>query len=255
MERILIKQTPDFAGKKVRVSGWVNARRDHGKIIFIDLRDRSGIIQVVCRPDALDDVHDETVLDIEGTVQVRPEKMVNPDIQTGKIELLAENVKILSKAESLPFDIRDMKVTLPTLLDYRPLTLRNEKINAIFKIREGIVNSFRKTLKELDFYEFEAPTIVPANAEGGAAVFHIDYYNYDAYLAQSPQLYKQILVGAFERVFTIIIFFARTQCNHSPSCRVRQHGRGDGIYRFVARFNGRLRKNRKKYIFGFAKKL
>lgn len=185
----------------------MNSVRSHGKIVFFDLRDRSGILQVVCSPDLAKDLHDEDVVEIEGRVQARPEKMKNPDIETGEVELSADNLKILSKAETLPFDIRNLNFSLPTLLDCRPITLRNAEVYAIFKIREQISDSFRNTLKGLDFYEFQAPTIVPANAEGGAAVFRVEYYDYDAYLAQSPQLYKQILVGVFERVFTIANVF------------------------------------------------
>ncbi|MFA4998896.1 MAG: aspartate--tRNA(Asn) ligase [Candidatus Paceibacterota bacterium] len=204
MERVLIKETINYIGKKIRICGWVNIRRDHGKIVFLDLRDMSGIIQtVVSDPELAKGVQEESAVEVEGEVKERPEKMINPDIETGKIELSAEKIKILSLAESLPFDIKDLKVTLPTLLDNRPLTLRNSQVKAIFKIEEEVLNSFRKTLKDLGFTEFHAPTIVPANAEGGAEVFHIDYYDGDAYLAQSPQLYKQIMVGVFERVFTI----------------------------------------------------
>jgi len=203
MQRTLIKDTVENIGKDVKVSGWVNARRDHGKIAFLDLRDRSGILQVVCNAEMIGDAKDEYVLEIEGLVKQRPEKMTNPNIITGTVELEAKTIKVLAKAETLPFDIRELKTTLPTLLDYRPLTLRNEKISAIFKIQEEIAISFRKTLKNLEFTEFQSPAVVGTNAEGGAAVFPIKYYEYDAYLAQSPQFYKQILVGVFERVFTI----------------------------------------------------
>jgi nondiscriminating aspartyl-tRNA synthetase len=208
MERTLIKETVNLAGQKVKVAGWVNAIRSHGKIAFLDLRDRSGIIQVfVAKAELIKDLRDETVVEIEGTVQARPEKMQNKEIETGTVELSSDSIKVLAKAEVLPFDLREMNVTLPTLLDHRPITLRNDKIYAIFKISEQVTASFRSTLKNLDFYEFQAPTIVPANAEGGAAVFKINYYNRDAYLAQSPQLYKQILTGVFERVFTITNIF------------------------------------------------
>ncbi len=207
MQRVLVKDTTEYVGQKVKVSGWVNSRRDHGKIVFLDLRDRSGILQVVCTSDLAKDIKDEYVLEIEGIVKKRPANMVNPNLETGGIELEAENIKILSKAETLPFDIRDLNVSLPVLLDHRPITLRNEKIRAIFKIQEEVMISFRNTLKELGFTEFQSPMIVPSNAEGGAEVFHIDYYDYDAYLAQSPQLYKQILLGVFERVFTITHVF------------------------------------------------
>lgn len=203
MERILNAETAKYTGQNVKVQGWVDSRRDHGGIVFLDLRDRSSLLQVVCRPKDVKDVKEEWVVEIEGKIQERPQRMVNLDLKTGKIELQAENIKILAKAEPLPFDIKDLNLSLPVLLDWRPLTLRNPQIKNIFGIEEEVISSFRQTLKEMDFTEFQAPTIVPANAEGGAAVFRIDYYDYSAYLAQSPQLYKQILVGAYERVFCI----------------------------------------------------
>jgi len=205
MKRTLTVETTKYIGKKVRVCGWVNTRRDHGGIVFIDIRDRSGLLQIVCPPKLVGAVKEEYVLEIEGTVKSRPAKMVNKQIPTGKIELQAEKVKILAGAAPIPFDFMDkeLNLKLPTLLDYRPLTIRNPKIKNIFKIGEEIIISFRRTMKSMDFTEFQSPNIVPAVAEGGAEIFHIDYYKYDAYLAQSPQLYKQIMLGAFERVFTI----------------------------------------------------
>ncbi len=203
MERILNTETLNNIGKTVRVSGWLNIMRSHGKIVFLDLRDRSGILQVVCGADMAKDLKEEDVLDILGEVKKRPERMVNPDLETGTVEMEAKEIKVLAKAQTLPFDLKDLKVSLPILLDYRPLTLRNQKISAIFKIQEQVVESFRQTLKDLDFTEFQAPAIVASATEGGAELFPIKYYKYNAYLAQSPQLYKQILVGVFERVFTV----------------------------------------------------
>lgn len=203
MKRILNIETPKYIGKKVKVAGWVNSKRDHGGIVFLDLRDRSGILQVVCDSDLTKNIKEEYVLEIEGEVKKRPIKMVNPELETGQIELKAEKVKILAESETLPFDLKDLKLSLPVLLDWRPLTLRNQKIKAIFKVQEELIIGFRKVMKNLGFTEFQAPTIVPVATEGGAEVFHIDYFDKDAYLAQSPQLYKQILVGVFERVFTI----------------------------------------------------
>jgi len=207
MKRITISDSKNYLGKPIRVSGWVNSRRDHGGIVFLDLRDGSGILQIVAKPDLVSGVREEYALEVEGDVQKRPEKMINPELETGEIELKAQNVKILAKADPLPFDLRELNLTLPRLLDYRPLSLRNRKIRAIFKIEEEIISAFRKTFKDLGFSEFESPSIVPATAEGGAEVFHIDYFNHDAYLAQSPQLYKQIMVGAFEKVFTVTHVF------------------------------------------------
>src|SRR3989344_995242 len=113
--------------------------------------------------------------------------------------------KILAKAPVLPFDMggEDLKLELPTLLDHRGLTLRHPKIAAIFKVQAVIIDEFRNYLKREGFVEFQAPSIAPAVAEGGAAVFEVDYFGNKAYLSQSPQLYKQIVMSAFERVFSV----------------------------------------------------
>ena len=216
MERILNLETKKFSGKKVKVCGWVNSLRHHGGIVFLDLRDRSGILQVVSEPKLAEGIKEEYALEIEGEIKKRPIKMINPELETGEIELKAKKIKILAKAQPLPFDLKELKLSLPKLLDYRPLTLRNEKIKAIFKIQEKLISSFRKVIKDLGFSEFQAPTIVPVATEGGAEVFHIDYFDKDAYLAQSPQLYKQILVGAFERVFCVTHAYRA-----EPSCTTR----------------------------------
>lgn len=202
--RTLASETTRKIGKKIKLAGWVAARRDHGKLVFIDLRDRSGVVQVVGK-EIFGKLAPEDVIEIEGEVVSRPADLVNPKIETGKVEVAAKKLKILSKAAELPFDMGapELTVSLPTLLDYRALTLRHPKIAAIFTIQEAIISSFRKTLKELDFTEIQVPTIVPTKTEGGAEIFTIDYYEHPAYLAQSPQLYKQILVGVFEKVFTL----------------------------------------------------
>ena len=204
MQRTLSFETLKKINKKVLLKGWVNTRRDHGKIIFLDLRDRSGLVQVVAGQEAKD-LRPEFVVEITGTVKKRPESMVNPKIPTGKVEIKAEKIKILAEAESLPFDMgaEELNLELPTLLDHRSLTLRHPRVRTIFKVQETVVQSFRNTLEGLDFTEFAAPTIVPAATEGGSEIFPIKYYDYTAYLGQSPQLYKQIMVSVFERVFTI----------------------------------------------------
>ncbi|MBI2038334.1 MAG: aspartate--tRNA(Asn) ligase [Candidatus Nealsonbacteria bacterium] len=203
MERVIISETIKYLDKKVKVSGWVNSRRDHGKIVFLDLRDRTGILQIVCTPDSVQKVNEEWVLEVEGVIRERPSKMVNPEIETGRIELSAESIKILAKTDPLPFDLRDLKVTLPTLLDFRPITLRNEKIQNIFKVQETIMERFHLAAKNLGCTEIFVPTISASATEGGAEVFKIDYYGRDAYLVQSPQLYKQMMVPVFERVSAV----------------------------------------------------
>jgi nondiscriminating aspartyl-tRNA synthetase len=203
MRRILNVESKKYIGKKIRVCGWVNSRRDHGKIVFLDLRDRSGILQVVLDSKMAEGIKEEDVLEVEGEIKERPKEMINPKLETGSVELKAEKIKILAKSQKLPFDLKNLKLSLPKLLDFRPLTLRNEKQRAIFKVQREVIDSFRKTMKNLGFFEFESPAIVASASEGGAEVFHVDYFDKDAYLAQSPQLYKQILVSVFERVFTV----------------------------------------------------
>ena len=210
--RTLIKQTIDKVGESVIVDGWVYARRDHGKLIFIDLRDRTGLLQVVFNPQVSQEAYNlatqlrgEYAIEIEGKINKRPERLINPKIVSGKVEMEADKLTILAKAEPLPFDINaeTLNLELPTLLDHRALILRNPKIQAIFKVQSVIIDSFREYMKSQDFMEFQSPSIAPATAEGGAEVFEIKYYEHKAYLTQSPQLYKQIVMSAFERVFSV----------------------------------------------------
>src|SRR5260221_26322 len=203
MDRTLVNESLKKVEKKIKIEGWVNSIRDHGKITFIDLRDRTGIIQ--CVGANLPKVTTESVIEIIGIVAKRPEKLVNKDIETGEVELQIEEFKILALAEELPIDMgkEDLEVELPTLLDWRSLTLRHPKIKDICTVQEVIMDSFRKALQEKDFTEFQAPVIIPQGAEGGAEVFEVKYFDHKAYLAQSPQFYKQILVGVYERVFAV----------------------------------------------------
>lgn len=207
MSRIKIKELHDHIEKEATIAGWVDVRRDHGKLIFIDLRDASGKVQMVALPnheeahEATSKIRSEWVVEITGNVNKRPEKMVTEDIN-GDIEIEILGVKVLSEAKELPFDM-DAELNLDTYLDYLPLTLRTEKSQAIFKVEAKIIQAFREFLTNEDFVEFQAPKIVGGDAEGGAGVFHVDYINdEDAYLATSPQLYKQIMTGVFEKVFT-----------------------------------------------------
>lgn len=212
MERILILNTIDKINQEVLIKGWVKTRRDHGKLIFLDILDRSGLIQTIVNPKVSEEAYKkaqelrpEYAVEIIGKLNKRPANAVNKNLSTGTVELEVKEIKILAKAETLPFDMgqENLNLELPTLLDYRSLTLRHQKISAIFKVQETIVQSFRKTLKEEGFTEIFVPTIVPVATEGGAEVFPIDYYSHKAFLAQSPQLYKQIMVSVYERVFTI----------------------------------------------------
>ena len=172
--------------------------------MFLDLRDRTGIVQIISTK-ALADVRPEYVVEVVGLVKKRPESMTNPKLESGTVEVEAKEVKIIARAAPLPFDMggEELNLELPTLLDHRALTLRHPKVQAIFRIQAVVIDAFRQYLKSKDFIEFQAPAITPAVAEGGAEVFEVDYFGHKAYLSQSPQLYKQIVMTAFERVFSV----------------------------------------------------
>ncbi|MCL5411723.1 MAG: aspartate--tRNA(Asn) ligase [Patescibacteria group bacterium] len=212
MERNLIIETIEKVGQEVLLKGWVESRRDHGKLIFLDVRDYSGTVQVVVNPKVSTEAHEvastlslQDVISLVGTVNARPKGSENPDLPTGTVEVEAKKVELISDAETLPFDFgaKDLEINLDTALDYRPLTLRHAKNRAIFRIEAEIVRAFRDFLAERGFTEVFVPKITAEATEGGANVFRVDYFSRKAFLAQSPQFYKQIMVGVYERVFTI----------------------------------------------------
>lgn len=212
MKRTLINETPNLIDQVVRLSGWVSTRRDHGKLIFMDLRDRTGIVQMVIIPDkaeaykAAKGVRNEYVIEVEGLVKKRPGSQKKVDNPTGEVEIEVSALRVISGVEKeLPFDTakKDLELTIPTLLDNRHLTLRNKKINDIFKVYNVILESYEKHMRGAGFLEIKTPKIVSQATEGGANFFKIKYFKRDAFLAQSPQFYKQAGVGFFERVFEI----------------------------------------------------
>jgi len=212
LQRTLIIDISKHIGLEVFIKGWVKLRRDHGKLIFLDVEDRSAKTQVVVNPKVSQEAYaiaqelrSEFAVSIIGKVNKRPEGSINKTLATGTIELEATRIFIIAKSQVLPFDMggKDLHLELPTLLDYRSLTLKHEKVQMIFKIQASIAEEFRKAAKALGCIEIFVPTIVTGATEGGAEVFPIDYYGHHAFMSQSPQLYKQMMVGVFERVFTI----------------------------------------------------
>lgn len=212
MERTLIADTPNKIGQNVKLAGWVNVRRDHGKLVFIDLRDRSGMVQMVVIPDKEEaakiakDIRSEYVIEVEGLVKQRPGGAKNEKLPTGGVEIEVEKISVLAKPEGeLPVDISedDFNLHLDTLLDNRILTLRNDKVKAIFRVYSEILKAYADFMKQQGFVEIKTPKILSAATEGGANFFKIKYFEREAYLAQSPQFYKQAGVGIFERVFEV----------------------------------------------------
>lgn len=205
-ERTLIRNLKDHIGQEIKIAGWVDVRRDHGKLIFFDLRDRSGKVQMVVLPnykeaqETAGSIKLEWVIEITGKVNRRPEKMINPNVENGDIEMEVVAINILGQAKELPFE-KETEINLDTYFDYLPLTLRTDEARAIFRVQSIIVKSFRDFFVNQDFVEIQAPKLIGEDAEGGANSFDVPYFGHTVHLAQSPQFYKQIMVGVFERVF------------------------------------------------------
>ncbi|TET30652.1 MAG: aspartate--tRNA ligase, partial [Anaerolineales bacterium] len=157
----------DHIGQQVTLAGWVNRRRDHGGVTFIDLRDRSGIAQIVANPEISPDAHEaaveirnEWVLQIEGVVRSRPEGMVNPDLPSGEIEVETQKIVVLNPAKTPPFAINEeTEVDEMVRLKYRYLDLRRERMKGNLELRHKVVKYIRDFLSERDFWEVETPIL------------------------------------------------------------------------------------------------
>src|SRR3989338_9908174 len=174
MQRFLIQEAAKHVGEKVKVAGWVNVRRAHGKIIFIDLRDKSGVLQCVFVPsnkdayEAVNDVMTEWVVELTGQIVKRPENMVNKNIETGKVELSVEELKVLSKAQTLPFDVTTdgMEIGEEVRMKYRYLDLRRPRLQHNLIMRHKITQFVRDFFTREGFVEIETPTLTKSTPEG-----------------------------------------------------------------------------------------
>ncbi len=201
MDRIWTTALGSHIGERVRLAGWLHRLRRLGSVTFLVLRDGQGIAQIVVEDAAavelLAAIPAESVLAVEGTVIAESQA-------PGGVELREAAIMVLSPASAPPpLDLFRpvLKAQLPTILDHAPLTLRHPRHRALFRLASAALDGFRETLRRHDFVEIQTPKIVAAATEGGANVFAVDYFGRPAYLAQSPQFYKQIMVGVFERVF------------------------------------------------------
>ena len=201
MKRTFIKDLKVCEEEKVSLRGWVHKIRDLASVTFVMLRDKSGIIQLVCTKEQIKGLRLENSIEVTGMVRENEKAL-------GGIEIEAEKIDMVGKVyyDKLPFEIQGYKtkVSLETQLDYRTMSLRIPKKKAIFKIQNEIEESFRRFFKENDFEEIHTPKIINSGTEGGSEMFTVDYFGRRAFLAQSPQFYKQMMVGAgFERVFEV----------------------------------------------------
>jgi nondiscriminating aspartyl-tRNA synthetase len=236
-ERILIGELSGHAGETVSISGWVDVRRDQGKMVFFDFRDRTGYVQGVVLPgdevlmEIAKSVRNEFVVTVTGIVNKRPEKNVQEGKVNGDIELEVKGIEIVAAPEELPFEL-GAELNLDTYLDYLPYTLRSERARAIFTVQARIAKAYRDYLTNQGFTEFQAPKLIGDDAEGSGEVFQVPYfYGKTAHLATSPQLYKQIMVGALERVFSIGIVFRAEK--HSTSRHLNEYTSMDAELGFI----------------------
>ncbi|OGF21039.1 hypothetical protein A2257_02015 [Candidatus Falkowbacteria bacterium RIFOXYA2_FULL_38_12] len=212
--RTLIKDTINKVGEEVLLKGWVHTRRDMGKIIFIDLRDSSGLIQVVFAskdPELVAEANklrSEFVLAITGEVKARPEKMVNPKIATGTVEILVKKLEILNEAKTLPFEIdKDTSVVNEELrMKYRYLDIRSERVKNNIILRSKITREVRNFLNDKGFFEIETPYLTKGTPEGAREYIVPSRVQPGKFyvLPQSPQQFKQLLmVGGIEKYFQV----------------------------------------------------
>lgn len=214
MTRIFTSQTVQKVGESVKVSGWINARRDMGKVLFYDLRDKDGLLQIVCVPSELGDenmaianaVRPEWVVEIEGIIQSRGAKQVNDKLLTGKVELLAKSVKVLNEANTPPFEIdKDTSIiSEETRLKYRYLDLRSERMTKNIRNRDKIFQAIRRFLGREGFTEVETPVLTKGTPEGAREfIIPARLHPHKFYvLPQAPQQFKQLLMlSGIERYF------------------------------------------------------
>ncbi len=223
-QRTLIKDLQSHIGEEVLIAGWIDVRRDQGKMVFFDFRDVSGNVQGVVLPkstaiEMAKETRPEWVVEVTGIINKRPEKMVNAGVENGDIEIEVTKINPVSKSET-PFELNE-EVNLDTYLDNQPYILRSDKNRAVFKVQAEIIKAFRASLSEQNFTEIQTPKIVGGDAEGGAAIFEVDYFGKKASLASSPQLYKQIMVPVFERVFSTGNIFRAEK--HSTSRHINEY--------------------------------
>ena len=197
--KVLSTELGAHVGERVTLAGWLHAKRELGSVSFAVLRDRAGLAQVVVDPsNRLLLSHGlETVLELEGLA-------VGNEQAPGGVELHEPSFRVLAEpAEAPPIELRrpELKETLPVQLDFAPVALRHPGVRERFKIAAAAVRGFRATLDGLEFTEISTPKLVAAATESGANVFSLDYFGREAFLAQSPQFYKQTMVGVFERVY------------------------------------------------------
>lgn len=198
----------DISKGQVILAGWINELRDLAKVKFILLRDMTGIVQCVAKPESkafsqIPKLTIESVIALKGRVKSATVK--SPDVTNNKVEIEIDDIEVISKAGALPITVTEKGVStaLPKRLDHRSIDLRKPKVKAIFTIQAELACAFRDFFKDKDFIEIQPPKIIATASEGGAGLFPVVYFEKEAFLAQSPQLYKQLVAISLEKVFSV----------------------------------------------------
>ena len=219
MERILTTELAAHAGERVILRGWLHRQRRLSRVSFLLLRDRAGLAQVVLSGGQPQTLAAETVLEVEGVAVATPQAPGGVEVHDAEVRVIAEPV------EPPPVELHRPlpRESLPTRLDAAAVSLRHPAVRERFRMTARAVAAYRRTLDDLGFVEVHTPKIVGTATESGANVFRIDYFGRDAFLAQSPQLYKQTLVGVFERVYEV-----------GPVFRAEPHETGRHLAEYVS---------------------
>ena len=217
--RVLVLDAVHKIGETIELRGWVSVRRDHGKLIFLELRDRSGSVQLVVTPEkenvltVAKEVRPEYTVSVTGLVKERPGKATESS-PTGGIEIEVTSLSILSQpAEELPIDVSktDLELNLDTLLTHRTLALRNEKVRAIFKIYSEMLFAYGEALRQEGLLEIKTPKILSAATEGGANFFKIKYFDRDAFWHRALSSTSRLLRVPLSESLRWVLCFERSQ--------------------------------------------
>ncbi|MFA6814274.1 MAG: amino acid--tRNA ligase-related protein [Patescibacteria group bacterium] len=208
LTRTAVIDSKEKLGETIRLAGWVANKREHAKVTFIDLRDESGIIQCVGIDNKLKDLTIESVVEVIGKINKRPEGLINEEMVTGQIELFVEDYQILNKSIELPIDVEGsgMEINEEVRLQYRYLDLRRQRLQKNLRFRSKLINSFRQELLNQDFVEIETPMLTKSTKEGARDFIVPSRFHPGKFYAlpQSPQQYKQLLMAAgFEKYFQL----------------------------------------------------
>lgn len=205
MERILVSEVKNYVGKEILLKGWIHQIRPLSKFAFVLLRDRTGIVQTIVtdlKQININELERESAIELWGRVKLEKQAPDGVEVEVTKINVVSKTFAPLPFEVNRTQEMLNLKIDM--ILDHRPFSLRNPEIGSVFKIQAEIVRSFAEFMRQQGFLEVHTSKIIAQGTEGGTALFPIQYFEQKAYLAQSPQFYKQMLVGAgYERVFEI----------------------------------------------------